>query len=333
MNSSLYIVRSPLQLLNAIEAKHHFKTRRNVLVVLYNKNSNATDPNNIQLAKLLEVDPWDEVIEYNKSDVKSASGLRSQVRMIKRLRQERFAYLFSGDYGILHQVMIANIPNQALYLLDDGTLTLTIYKNGLDPNYKEQHFGRHFKLWRYRLFGLKTHHNQSVNFFTCFHLEPVEGKTIVFNRYDFLKSRYLPSAVREQETLYFLGTPLVKTGEVAESTYIETLRRAIDHFGKKIVYIPHRAEIMSEAFRALEGERFSIGVSTGPIELRFLLERRYPLHLASFFSTALYTLNHIFPESSIVSIRFRDEELLKNREIIQNKYDFFDTTTVKVMTL
>ncbi|MBN2895154.1 MAG: hypothetical protein JXK05_04585 [Campylobacterales bacterium] len=333
MNSSLYIVRSPLQLLNAIEAKHHFKTQRNILVVLYNKNSNATDLNNIQLTQLLEVDSWDEIIEYNKGERKSAGGLRAQVRIIKKLRQEHFDFLFSGDYAVLHQIMIANIPCKSLYLLDDGTLTLTIYKNGLDPNYKERGFARRFKLFRYRLFNLKTDHDKPVNFFTCFHLDPVEGKTIVFNHYDFLKTRFLPHTIRDDETLYFLGSSLLNTGKITEETYIRTLRACIDYFDRPMVYIPHRAEIVGDALKALQSDRFRLDASTGPIELRFLLERRYPMHIASFFSTALYTLNHIFPESAIVSIRFKDEEILGKRDIIQNKYDFFDTTTVKVITL
>jgi hypothetical protein len=104
-------------------------------------------------------------------------------------------------------------------------------------------------------------------------------------------------------------------------------------FQKPIVYIPHRAEKMTEAFKALESDRFHIGQSTGPIELRFLLEKKYPLHIVSFFSTALYTLEHIFPESDIVSIKFKRHEILKDDEIILNKYDFFDTTTVSVMEL
>ncbi len=332
MKSSLYIVRSPLQLLNAIEAKHHLKTQRNVLVMLYNKNSNATDRNNIQMTQLLEIDPWDEIIEYNKGAVRSDGGLMAQVRMIKKLRKERFEYLFSGDYAIMHQIMIANIPSKELFLLDDGTLTLTIYKNGLDPDYKEESLTRSFKLFRYRLFNLKTRHNKTVNFFTCFHIGPAEGKTIIFNRYDFLKTRFLPYTVRDDQHVYFLGSSLLNTNKVSEETYIRNLRACIDYFDKPMVYIPHRAEIIPDAVKALRSDRFRLDVSTGPIELRFLLERRYPMYIASFFSTALYTLNHIFPESAILSIRFRDEEILQQRDIIQNKYDFFDTTTVKVIT-
>ncbi|MEA3523013.1 MAG: polysialyltransferase family glycosyltransferase [Campylobacterota bacterium] len=333
MNSNLFIVRSPLQLLNAIEAKNHFQTKNNILVVLYNKNSNANDPNNIQLTQLLDIDTWDTIYEHNKSDFKSASGLKSQVKIIKSLKKLKFDYLFSGDYGVIHQVFISTLDAKEIFLLDDGTLTLTMYKNDLDPNYKGDSFGRRFKLFRYRFFGLKTRHTKPINFFTCFQLDPVNGKKIVSNNYSFLRKNYLPNVTRDDETIYFLGTPLVKGKFIDEAVYIRYLQKCIDTFEKPILYIPHRAEIMTDAFKALEGEKFSIGKSTGPIELRFLLEKRYPLHLYSFFSTALYTLNHIFPQSEIVSIKFKSEEILKDEETILNKYHFFDTTSVSVISL
>ncbi len=53
----------------------------------------------------------------------------------------------------------------------------------------------------------------------------------------------------------------------------------------------------------------------------------------SFFSTALYTLDHIFAESEIISIKFKRDEILKGEDVILNKYSFFDTTSVSVVEL
>ena len=193
MLKNLFIARSPLQLLNAIEAKEHFHTAHSILLLIYDSNS----VNSVQMESLSTLSSFNEVIHFDNARSSKLLKLAHQYRLIKRLQTSDYDYVFSGDYGTINQIVVANLHLNTLYLLDDGTMTLVTHKTKLNPNHPIK-WNKKFKLLRYKLFGLKTKHIHTVHLFTGFTLQPHASEKIVINNYNFLKKTYLKTAQKDE---------------------------------------------------------------------------------------------------------------------------------------
>ncbi len=121
---NLFIISSPLQLLNAMEAIYSFNTSDNILILIYNSSENKTDFH--QKTNLLDTDQWEKIIYYDLGKIAKKKRFFQQVRLIKELKKESYTYLFSGDFGTIQQAIMANVSAEKIYLLDDGTASIVI---------------------------------------------------------------------------------------------------------------------------------------------------------------------------------------------------------------
>lgn len=307
---NLFIVRSPLQLLNAIEAKRYFNLSHSVLVIIHNTNT----ANSSQMESLITLSLFEEIIHVENNRSSKISKFSHQYSLIKKLQKNDYDHVFTGDYGTINQIILANLHLNTLYLLDDGTMTLVTHKTKLNPNHSIK-WDKKIKLLRYKLFGLKTKHQHTVHLFTGFTLQPHGSEKIVTNNYNFLKTTYLQTAQKD-DSLYLLGQPMTEAKYMSDETYIDYLKRIIRHYNKPIIYIPHRTEIISENLKALANENFILQKNEGPIEIVFLSKRIYPMHVVSFFSTALFNLKKIFDATAIEAIKFDNHDLLRGENTI-----------------
>lgn len=327
MLKNLFIARSPLQLLNAIEAKEHFHTVRSTLLLIHDSNSVNSD----QMKSLSTLSSFNEIIHLDNTSSSKISKLSHQYRLIKKLQASHYDYVFTGDYGTINQIIIANLQLNTLYLLDDGTMTLVTHKTKLNPNHLIK-WDKKFKLFRYKLFGLKTKHLHTVHLFTGFALQPHGTEKIVANSYNFLKTTYLKTA-QPDDSVYLLGQPMTQAKLMSDDTYVDYLKRIIRHYNKTIIYVPHRTEIISENLKALVNEHFILQQNEGPIEIVFLTKRIYPMHVIGFYSTALFNLKKIFETTLIEAIKFDNCDLLRGENTIQLCYSQLRETGIPVIEL
>ncbi len=324
MKKNIFIVRSPLQVINAIEAKEHFKLDNTLLVLMFNPN----DINTKQMKEAAQLSQWDETLIYEKSSEKSS--LLSQIKLIKRLAKEQYDFLFSGDFGTINQILIANLRAEHIYLIDDGTRTITVHD--MLSKKKKLSFSKRVKLLRYRLFGLKESIKQTINFFTCYGIKPIGDESIVQNEYRFVQTKYLSNAVHDSK-IYLLGQNLTEVKCMDDATYISYIKKIIAYYKEEIIYIPHRSEIISDDLKSLFNENFKLQENQGPIELVLLMQKVYPSRIVSFISSALFTLNKIYPETKIDAVWIHEEDLVSYRDVIKNCYTFFDNTTINIVDL
>lgn len=327
MKYNIFIVRSPLQMLNAIEAKKHFNTKDNILVLCYGKREN----NSSQVDALINNDEWDKIVTYEHG-VRKFDKIMAQVSLVKNLRKYECDYIFSGELGTLNLLVIANTKHKNLYLIDDGIDTLHLYKIS-NPNISRDYtLKRKLKILRYALFGLKVKMQKLINFFTIYDLEPFLDQKIVSNNFNALKKRYLKD-LKQDDKLYFLGQHLVQRKLMDNSTYVNYIKKVIQYYDATIVYIPHRTETISEELKLLFNDKFILQPSTGPVETRFLLAHIYPKHIVSFYSSALHTLDKIFDKTQIDSIYINPDDLLKQDNAINESYEFLEKTDVRRVVL
>ncbi|MDK2702069.1 hypothetical protein QO226_19245, partial [Vibrio vulnificus] len=117
---NLFLVTSPLQLLCAIEAKHHFRTSNNILIVREEKSQSAVR----QMRVLLDKSEWDHVIFIGrKSKVWEARKLHSKLKSIHNSLS--FLYIFYADYSAWRtNVLLNNIEVKHEVMFDDGVGTV-----------------------------------------------------------------------------------------------------------------------------------------------------------------------------------------------------------------
>ncbi|ABB43883.1 hypothetical protein Suden_0604 [Sulfurimonas denitrificans DSM 1251] len=281
---NLFVARSPLQVINAIEAVKHFKLTNNTLVLIYNRSTANTK----QMRFLLSLLEWEEVIHIEDG---YGSKILKYVNLIKKLRKERFNYIFVGELGVSYKMIIANIKKEKVFLMDDGTATIVYYNTFI----KQDRYNKYnFKELRFLLFGLKIKIRDKINLFTYFDLAPVHGNEVIKNNLAYFKRKYLSNAIKENDIVYFIGQPADIFMDI--DVYKKDIEALIKKFNKKIVYIPHRLEVykQQEAINSIESDLFEVKKLDVPIELYFLQSDVYPMHIVSYYSTALVTLKFLF---------------------------------------
>lgn len=323
---NLFFITSPLQLINATEAREYFKTENNLLVVIFTEHDSK---NRNQISNLINEQEWDKVIRFDLRGRNSKTTFFKQIRLVKMLQKQHYHYVFCGNLSSIGKMILASIQKDKVYLLDDGAVTINHYLNTLEQHKKNIKYPLKKKIrhWRFNLFGLKTIPTDTLNLFTSYQFTPRGEEEIAHNDLKYFKQTFLSRTVTD-ETVYFLGQPLVDIKLLSDTTYINYIQKIIRFYQRKIIYIPHRAESISEELKSLQNENFIIHEINQPIELEFISSNRYPKYLCSFYSSALFTLNILYPESEIIAFIIESDKMVFPRPEIKNIYDYTKTKTV-----
>lgn len=340
---SIFLIKTPLQLLNAIEAKHHFnlQTEDCVLIILGDRKS---QPQTLALAN--QVGEWgdllilDEVpLFFNHPLDRSSSFLNDiwKTRLFRRSffyvrRLNRISKLFGKvDYifiGYARYVymrhLINTTPHEKVFLLDDGNATLQLAKERREgvksavPGLKKR-----IKLGFKRIFqGVKNQQKEILDFFTIYDVIAGKEDRIIKNDFSYIRSKIDTLTVTED--VYFLGSPLSETRIIEQQVYIESLRKVKEYFsGRNLLYVVHRRENKSKLEEISNKLGLELVLFDYPIEYQLAMIGPRPSMLASFFSSALDSCGLIFGEKlTIISFEFNLESSPRKSEIeaIYNSY-------------
>ena len=103
---NLFIVNSPLQLLNAIEAVYKFNLKNLLLVAIYNRSEN----NKNQMENKIKEFSFDEVVRFTP---KKGSKYIGYVRLINQLKEYQYDNVFTGGLeDPSFRVLVANIKKE-----------------------------------------------------------------------------------------------------------------------------------------------------------------------------------------------------------------------------
>ena len=319
---NVFVVVTPLQLLNALEAKAVHATERNLLVFLNSR------PYASQLAALLDPADWDRVVRLQDprgGDVRASRWVRylELMRVRRRLdalvrRIGRVDGVFLGNFSdIAARHLAATLPHTTLHLLDDGMATVAYANSRAETHGERRPHRRLRRTWRDRLMGFKRHEPMSVTFFTTFDLDVGRHDLVISNTYDHLRAS-LPPITIASET-WFLGQPLVEDDLMNEATYvryIDAIRR--DCGGGAFVYSPHARESRDRIARMRERLGVEVRESRLPIEAELSRSGGLPRVLASFCSSALDTCRIIFRDETMLirSYELAAEDLAEGHQAV-----------------
>ena len=293
-----FVVCSPLQLINATEAKEKFKLPNDecLLIIL-----NLYGPANYNQIKNVLIDyTWSniEIISLSNKDSKLLFPIKFR-KEIRAYKGTEVAKLFIGEFFAFEIRALANVLSyKELILFDDGNAILKTIGHLLDK--RPESFNLHQLLRKiyYRLSGLKIIEYKTVTIFTAYADLFHSAKELSIIKNEYTISKRLNSKKEATNEIFFLGTQLVERGLIQFSNYQKHLERAISLLEQKnntkVIYIPHRKELNEK----LDLLRNNIGLTIRKIpvsiELYLLKSDCKPAMISTFFSSAIFSLDFIF---------------------------------------
>ncbi|OCL94154.1 hypothetical protein [Aliarcobacter thereius] len=316
---NLFIINSPLQLLNSQEAIYKFELKNIIIVAIYNRSVKNIEQIEAQLEKI----DCDEIVRFNPL---KEGKLQGYVKLIKYLKRYNYEYIFTGEIeDFRFRAIVANMNKTKFFLLDEGSATVVLYENVIKKNIINK-----FKLKsiKFVLNGLKINLKDTINFFTYYDFKPLNNGVVVKNKLKYLKKDFNIDNFFCDDTLFFLGQPLHIFYDSEE--FKNSLKKIIEkNKDKQIVYIPHREDKETLKIIADNYNRINILELNQPIEKYFLQVGIYPRNLISYSSTALTTIKILFPNCLVKYIKNNKPNLklndIKNLDFI---YKYFKKNNI-----
>lgn len=344
----LFVIDTPLQLLNAMEARHHFSIGPSYLLILKWNFWPKT-----AFERLLKAMDWKEIswieMDANKPNFGESllhpyivDRLNEYVwtwrQYIRRLTLEKTLKCYGSvdrlvagsliNLGYMCHV-VDFVPSTEIIAVDDGTYTLDVAamrRNGVeaDSEIKPSGYIKSIKRFvRERYVEWQTQQPRSIRFFTAYDVAFGPVDHMVANRYDWIKSRITTGSTNGH--IYFLGQPLIEDGYLDESTYFDYLNRISQYFsGSSIYYLPHKRESARTAELVEKRIKLPVKRFNEPIEVALALGTSMPAFLASFHSSALASCAKIFGAAfKKIAFYLPPESLLCAHESVEISYSYF----------
>jgi len=340
---NVFVVNTPLQLINAVEAKGYFGIPDGdaLLIVIHLGNRFK------QLQEVVDERQWAEVVWLESEEeglhgrdhcvaarvFKWVSGCRCFVRHVSDIKEcyRAFQILFLGNYLMGAQLHIANtLQPERVVLLDDGNASLTTaeFRNAGITHFQSR-VGAidkiKYLLKRYILL-FRLNDVATVTFFTTYDFDISVCDKIIRNKYSHIRRSM--SCKPYKDEIWFIGAPLVEQGIVGFADFCSLLEKVIDCYGcRKIVYIKHPGEALRETEDYLEQRGVEVLTFLLPIELILLSGKELPIVVATFYSSALYNLRQIFA-ASIECNAFRIDDISIRASFLPRvsaTYDYFES--------
>jgi hypothetical protein len=284
MKTHLYLIQSPLQALNAFEARRVSRGTeqgRHVLVVF----DRAEEANNRMVANTLRCLGWspDLVLPYPVSRLGKVRVWLRLKRFLQTLGSVQRVCIGAFDSGLMMAAANRCHGTESV-LLDDGTASLIF------PAYRyENARSKHQKLGQaIPLLGFNTHLPDALVCFSIYDLPLKSPDRLERNHLGFLRQsvRYA-----DDGPVFFLGSVFPDVGIVSFERFFEWMASVRSWFGTRpIYYFPHRRELIDLKKDALARLNMQIMQPELPFELYLATAPEAPSCVAGFYSTVFDTL-------------------------------------------
>ncbi|RDH81536.1 MAG: hypothetical protein DIZ80_15780 [endosymbiont of Galathealinum brachiosum] len=345
---SVFLIKTPLQLLNAIEAKHYFKLSKDdcIVIIMADRKSQP------QIQALTEsIDEWCDVVSLNEINLFFGSPfLKNITSIFGKLQQSKYfkrsffyvprlnkisrylgdvEYIVVGYTNYVYMNHFINVtPHRELVFLDDGNGTLDLSekrKNGFNKNSNIK-LSKKIKLYGKRLIqGIKEQEEDKACFFTAYDISVRSTDRVVKNEFNYLRSNVdsLPTI----DEAYFIGSPLSEITIITQDEYLTQLSKVKKYFGQKpLIYIAHRRDSAEKLDLIKNKLGIKVVLFDYPIEYQLAFIGPRPIVLASFYSAALDSCRLIFgDELKIISFRLNMENSII-REKVESIYASYEAT-------
>lgn len=313
----LFVVVNPTQYLNAVEYSVTTAGNEDHLVIM------SFHRERIEELNMLGADQVWASIRFLDFSKKSINGDRRFWQLSRSYIADAFetvkpSELVVGNLvdGIIYPfVLQVKSKLSRISLLDDGTPTLNIAEHRFHKSFaRTYHFDSLKSSLKRFLFLGQVFQLQSpprhLRFFTLFNFPVRSEDELVANHYPWTRS--LVSAHKAGSGAWFIGSHLVDRHLISERAYLDSVRFIKDFAesqGEEFTYIHHRSE--SQNVKDKLKQICSTTEFSRPLELAFL-DEPCPRLLLGHFSSALFTMSRIYPESQVKAFLFPEGEIKGN---------------------
>lgn len=343
--TNLFLLSTPLQLINVIEAKKHFRISNDSSVAIFF----AYSANLTTISKILDKTEWREIY-FIEDDVESQKKHEDSLKAgnflaaIKKVKENHVKIkklinqfqvvnnLFVGYYLGLENIHFVNsVKYERLILLDDGIATLEINRRRKNDISFLNAWTMEFLakvLFKKFILGYRIWHPRSVIFFTVYNI--VTAPKDYLEKHNYSEIRRLVGKKEKNEEIYLLGQPLseIKPEILTEETYFNYIAQINERFKpNEVIYIPHRDEDRSKLDRLRKSFNLTIKVLDIPIELFLLQQPKLPKYLIGFITSAIPNCKEIFGESlQLYAIHINSSEIISKSmlPLVEDTYAYFD---------
>jgi hypothetical protein len=300
MHKTLFIIESPFQLLSALEAIFYYKLTTYKILIRFSTLRNKEQLQ--QVIKVLDVDA-DRLIIIDEQQYPSFLKVIYQLKLLLSLYVARFKYgkYILGDYHARYVTLLRKIvlKNKEIIYLDDGSSAIRTQNMFTDKYF----------------FDLFTMHN----------LVPLKNQTIVQHEFLFLKQKIIKCDVIQNNKTIILGDKFYEAGLLTKNDSVYILDKLIQHLdGEEIIYMAHRGESEKKLNEIMNKYKIKIVRNNYPIELYGLYHMELPKKIVSFFSTALFSMQKIYPNIEVVAYRIDTSMFTNHVEAYNNAYDAYE---------
>ncbi|WP_456460273.1 hypothetical protein [Reichenbachiella sp.] len=335
--NNIFIIESPLQLINAIEAREHFKSEniKNTLIVFEGVSSKNLD----QIKSLVVIQEWDLFFTINKTN--NRWNYSRPIRLLNSIikKSPEVNCIFIGEYRSILMRHVANYARpKNIFLLDDGNFSLYIQKRLLDGIKEYNRYNLIRKAYD-RMLKIRDQDILSINFFSVYehNISSENRHRFIPNRYSFLKSKIRKK--NKSNEVYMLGSITPEMNIFSLGYYMSTLKGAISFYKKRnlnVIYVPHRRENQDKLLKIKNDFKIEVRNYDLPIEQVLIFEEILPSKVSCFFSSALDNCYFLFGESiQIDSFQIDHNEILieQYKERIKLNYEVYATYNPNIFNI
>lgn len=313
--NNVFLVQTPFQLFNAIEAKNRFHPNdKNILIIIHKGKQNNLD----QINKILNYDQkWSEIIQIDfVSKIQRFFYPVFIKNFIKKLNSLQINYIYVALYRNIAAHIINSVKHEKTVIYDDGN---NIFKtiHFLDNNKKKsfQPFRKIISILTFRKIGIDFIYDSMI--FTLFDISLFKNikNKIIKNDFSYFKTKI--KNLKKEEDVFFIGSRMIDNG-ISREVFEESLEKVVKFYitrNKNVKYVPHRYENIEYLDRLSHKLNFILTPFSSIIEFEFIMKGIDPSEVATFRSTAVDTLQIIYnPKVRIFRIGLDKIEKNKREE-------------------
>jgi len=306
MSKSLFIVRTPFQLFNCMEAKSVYQDHGDAyLLCIYKKEIDR-----VLMENMIGKEAWKSVRFFR---LNAWNRFFYPLILSGYLRQLKgAAYVFSGLVTPMISHCVNTVKAAKNVLLDDGNEILLIAGNIAARRYVRTPLQKIYNA----LLGRRVDYayTDDLEIFTFFDLEKYRLRNrVIKNDYRAFKARI--AAMPREAALFFIGSNLIGT-YMDRSGFEAGIARVVAHSAPmKVVYVAHRYE--DTQYLESLGARLGFEVVRFPVilEMALLAYGKIPERIATFRSTALETLGYLYEPIGMEVFEVDTDCLLKAAQV------------------
>ena len=330
-SSALFLVQTPLHVLNALEAIYKFDITNSTFYIF---TSHKNEKWRSMIKRLLPPAATTNFCIRNDQDIEE--GTKAYAQYIEKLRKENFDFVFFADARLYIFVDIVNsLRVESTYLMDDGTATLLAV-------HCLKEYGCYYDLSVSRSVERKKYIEATKKKYGLWNLSPVKYK--LFTVFDFHSCNDLDVVINpmtqlqhtheeiDPETVILLGQPFIILNYLTESHYLHCIYEISDFFiGKQMAYLPHPRE--TQEFIDKLSDRGSVSiVNTQLTAEEYLMQCSPAPHTVCGFSSAtLWNIAKFQQGMSVLS--FKVPDALFNEKMRVNRSRSSKVTDLKTIQL